>query len=437
MFMRFVWKDQYDLKKVLAWIVRQLSCLKTFATNKVSIIHDNSNSNKRMLVKSEENLGDILFRRTNIFNSKNFDLWWYVLETLIQSILTKQLIDSDLKCNEVQIIQSEQKFLIHSVTIKQTFFKNLLEKFETHSYVIKVLAHVNEFINNLKLIPKTVGRLTFTELLRARFHLFGDCKNRHNVKSKSTMKSHELPSNHKLSSLSPFVDKETNLIMVGGRLRHVGISEARKHSFILPYKDVVARKSFIVHHEILVHCGPTLLLPQPKLQGQILSKSVMNCSVDFVEPIKTKLHEAVHIEAVPSFKSEGFIAALRQFVARRVQHMLQYFWKLWLSDYCSDLQKRYKWRKEYENSKVNNLVIKDDNLNPTKWKARRVSELSPDGSRIVIVKLLVNEETRKLHLLKCMQWWLVMFIEKCVERRRENYHSTPDMAMTHLFKISG
>lgn len=73
-----------------------------------------------------------------------------------------------------------------------------------------------------------------------------------------------------------------------------------------------------------------------------------------------------------------------------VQKMVQQFWKRWSSDYLHGLQIRGKWNRMQPEIKIDDIVlIKDENLPPTKWALARVTEKHPgsDGAtRVVTVK---------------------------------------------------
>lgn len=68
----------------------------------------------------------------------------------------------------------------------------------------------------------------------------------------------------------------------------------------------------------------------------------------------------------------------------QIQKMSQVFWKSWQNDYLHELQQRPKWRKEYENLRVGDLVIvRDENTPPTMWKMARIVEVLPGRDGLV------------------------------------------------------
>lgn len=63
---------------------------------------------------------------------------------------------------------------------------------------------------------------------------------------------------------------------------------------------------------------------------------------------------------------------------------LECFWKSWSNEYLTTLQQRKKWRKEKEHFKIGQIVlVKDDNLPPSKWAMGRVTKLILGKDKLV------------------------------------------------------
>lgn len=75
---------------------------------------------------------------------------------------------------------------------------------------------------------------------------------------------------------------------------------------------------------------------------------------------------------------------------RKLQGIYQEFWKHWNAEYLTRLQQRPKWKKEIKNVEPGNLVlIRDEQLPPSKWLLGRIMETQPgrDGfTRVVTIK---------------------------------------------------
>lgn len=76
----------------------------------------------------------------------------------------------------------------------------------------------------------------------------------YSMEAKSLKKHGKLPSNHRLASLSPFMDS-SGIIRVGGRLKHSDFPSDVKHPILLPRKHQIS-KSILEHcHRLIQHQG--------------------------------------------------------------------------------------------------------------------------------------------------------------------------------------
>jgi len=95
------------------------------------------------------------------------------------------------------------------------------------------------------------------------------------------------------------------------------------------------------------------------------------------------------LDAVPE-KSYLEITESRLTRWQAIQKMHERFWTLWSSEYLNHLQQRVKWKTIQNNLHLNDMVLmRNNNLPPTKWALARVIELQPgkDGLvRVVRVK---------------------------------------------------
>lgn len=87
---------------------------------------------------------------------------------------------------------------------------------------------------------------------------------------------------------------------------------------------------------------------------------------------------------------------------QQVQHMLQHFWQRWSNEYFHQLYQRTKWATVEPNLQVGNMVlIKEDNLPPTKWKLGRIIEVrtGPDG-HVRVAKVRSSNTTMDRPIVK-------------------------------------
>ena len=89
-----------------------------------------------------------------------------------------------------------------------------------------------------------------------------------------------------------------------------------------------------------------------------------------------------------------------------VTQRMQNFWKRWSEEYLNTLQQRTKWKKEKNEVLVNDIVIvKEDNMPPTRWPLGLITEVhpGPDGIvRVVTVRMRVGnlDNTSKQQAIK-------------------------------------
>ncbi|CAK1594516.1 unnamed protein product [Parnassius mnemosyne] len=89
-----------------------------------------------------------------------------------------------------------------------------------------------------------------------------------------------------------------------------------------------------------------------------------------------------------------------------VQRMLQSFWKRWSQEYLSKLMNRYKWASQVPEPNVGDVVlIKEDDLPPSRWLLGRVIEKHPGDDNVTRVVTLrtktsvIKRPTSKLCIL--------------------------------------
>ena len=71
---------------------------------------------------------------------------------------------------------------------------------------------------------------------------------------------------------------------------------------------------------------------------------------------------------------------------KKLQQMVQRFWRSWSNDYLNTLQQRSKWRQNVNNIKIGTLVLlKEDNVPPMNWQLARVIGVHPGQDNLVRV----------------------------------------------------
>lgn len=74
---------------------------------------------------------------------------------------------------------------------------------------------------------------------------------------------------------------------------------------------------------------------------------------------------------------------------QRLQQMQQNLWERWDKEYIAELQQRSKWRSSFPNLPPNTFVlVKEDNLSPSKWKLERIEQIHVGADSIARVASL-------------------------------------------------
>ncbi|XP_043279309.1 uncharacterized protein [Venturia canescens] len=159
---------------------------------------------------------------------------------------------------------------------------------------------------------------------------------------KELKKGRSLPHSHKLKGLAPFVD-DSGLLRVGGRLKNAPIPYSQKHPILIPKGHHITTLLIRNEHRTNYHAGAQTTLYALRRQYWLIDtrnqvrKAVKQCTtcVRAAPPVsdyvmgdlpKSRVWVAVfvclvvktvHLEVVSDLTTEGFIAVLKRFVARR------------------------------------------------------------------------------------------------------------------------
>ena len=248
-----------------------------------------------------------------------------------------------------------------------------------YPHLVAIAAWCLRFVERLKegrpSPDNRTKRLTGTERRQAEQWLLREAQKRSFMKGINLLKKKKLVGrDSRLRMLNPHLD-ENDLLRVGGRLTNSARPTTISQPIITDSKDVLMENYYHYLHQLLCHCGPTLLLAysgsklhiigarrlsrrvcskcvtcrrtKPKTQKQFMaelpaprvnaSPPFTNCGMDFAGPFTIKLGrvrqpvlidawicvfvclatKAVHLEVVSEESTTAFEAALQRFIARR------------------------------------------------------------------------------------------------------------------------
>ncbi|XP_055840968.1 uncharacterized protein LOC129908493 [Episyrphus balteatus] len=231
-----------------------------------------------------------------------------------------------------------------------------------------------ELLNKLAEIKLWSGPLTVAEINNAKKAILKKMQqNKFKEEFKILRNGAELPKHNQFNSLTPFLDEE-GLIRVGGRLEASSLPYDAKHPILIPHDHPFSKLLLASIHEDNNHVGPQTLLSIARqsvwpVKGKMLARSIfhkcvqcaraspklltqqignlpthriqparpfINTGVDFCGPVSTHYKirgkkpqksyiaifccfstKACHLELVTDLTAQGFIGALKRFMAKR------------------------------------------------------------------------------------------------------------------------
>jgi len=352
-----------DSSVVLHWLKTSPHLLKTFVGNLVSEIQELTNAGEWRHVRSEDNPADAISRDQLPRAFARNQTWLTGPRWLVND--TSEWPTEFMKPCEIPEMRKD--------TCLPTFTTSefeLLTKFSSYSKLLRITAYCLRF----RRIIKPTKSLSAKEINEAEIRILKLVQNdKFSVESKALQIGGSLKRS-RIANLSPFLD-ENQVIRVGGRLQKAQMSFTQKHPILLPSQhhvtDCIIREIHQKHHHTGIQTTLYILrqrfwLLDGRNQVRKIIRACARCSrfkadsavykmgnlpsvrvreaipftntgIDFCGPFfvkekkfrnraRVKIYvcvfvcmsiKAVHLEIVSDLTTDGFIAALRRFVARR------------------------------------------------------------------------------------------------------------------------
>ncbi|XP_011700862.1 PREDICTED: uncharacterized protein LOC105457721 [Wasmannia auropunctata] len=355
----FFWCDS---TVVLHWLNTSPHLLNSFVANRVAEIQKLTTSCEWRHVKSEDNPADALSRgqlpRAFIRNL----MWFAGPAWLCQggSEWPKEFVRTS------EVLELRKNVCLAATSGDPGMF----DGYSSYSKTLRIVAYCLRFRHP----NKRVGPLCAKEIDEAETRILKIVQNAQFPSEIKGLTNENPTIKGKIANLSPFIDSD-GLIRVGGRIQKSELAFSRKHPILLPSRHNLTDRIIHETHERHHHAGiqTTLYILRQKywlIDGRNQVRKIVracvkcfrfdasaveykmgslpaarvreavpftNTGVDFCGPffIKEKKHrnrarvkvyvcvfvcmaiKAVHLEIVSDLSSDGFLAALRRFVARR------------------------------------------------------------------------------------------------------------------------
>lgn len=353
-----------DSTIVLHWLRKSPRALQPFESNRVSKIQQINSAAKWRHVRTEQNPADALSRGQLPSEFLRNDSWFTGPDWLRES---EETWPNEPECL-VQDLPGLRKGICLFVDAGTS---ELFAKFSSYPKLIRIIAYC------LRMLKKNThrGPLNIQEIADAEIRVLKLIQaSYYTTEIKLIAESRKL-NNSRLATLSPYIDENDGLLRVGGRIDRADIPHPQKHPIILPsgnhvtnliiqdlhsktYHSGIQSTLHSLRHKfwlldgrtqvrkVIKRCVPCYRfkaipvqykmgdLPKARLEG---GRAFENTGVDFCGPLLIKEKKfrnkgrvkayvcvfvcmavkAVHLEVVSDLSTEGFLAALRRFVARR------------------------------------------------------------------------------------------------------------------------
>ncbi|GFQ89636.1 integrase catalytic domain-containing protein [Trichonephila clavata] len=247
-----------DSTIVLSWIGSHASRWKTFVANRVAKIQTLSSATQWHHISGSANPADLATR--GVSSSTLLTSIWLCGPKFLHETFPFQTDSSVPTLNDA--VPEERYCTLQSIIVPNHLpdGNDLLHKFSSLSKLKRVISFCLRFVNNCKNSKdKTNGFLKTNELNNAMYLLIKLVQTiEFNNEINALKRNQPLSCRSKILSLNPFLD-HSNILRVGGRLRHANLAYGHKHPILLPKRHIPTDLIIRHYHEILLHAGTQLV----------------------------------------------------------------------------------------------------------------------------------------------------------------------------------
>lgn len=249
----FLWADS---SVVLSWIKMQANTLKTFVSNRVAEIQENTSFAHWRHVRSKDNPADLLSRGTEAEKIIGHNLWWQGPSWLLEACENWP----NPPITGTNLTEQRKRTVLAHIACVQSYFSDIFIRFSNLLRLKRSIAYVLRFVRMCRTKTKIVGFLSAQEIENACHLILKHFQAETFAREIKQLSSDKLSDkSSKISNLNPFLD-EQKILRVGGRIQNSEFSYNKRHLVVLSSDHHVTKLIFQHFHIELMHAGPQLLL---------------------------------------------------------------------------------------------------------------------------------------------------------------------------------
>jgi hypothetical protein len=261
---------------------------KTFVANRVSQIQSLTDPKEWCHVPSEQNPADILSRGRTLHQLNQLSLWWHGPQFLNgpeHFSIKNKWNPISVENSTIPEIKPSCCLLVNAADIDNSLF----ERFSSFSKLVRVVAYILRFVNNIRTGKRNMSRhLSCEELKQAHNCIIKVTQKQAFREDIHFLEKHgKVPQNSKLISLSPFID-DTGLLRVGGRLKNAPLKYDQKHPLLLPKNHSVTNLLIESIHKQQLHGGCQTTIAALRRQYWIFR--LIMVTIGYLPILKRKRH---------------------------------------------------------------------------------------------------------------------------------------------------
>lgn len=367
-----------DSTIVLSWLKKESRDLKTFVSNRVSIIQSSTSIDQWHHVTSKENPADLISRGINPIKLQQCNMWWLGPHFLQLPEVVECSVNSDAE-NEKLFLQELKTPLTDQLCtlVNSSVSLDIINNCSSYIKLLRIIAWCKRFVNNVKNPSnRQTGNLSSSEIFQSLLCIVRVIQETAFEKEiKCLKREKDIDSRSPIFNLCPFLDQD-KILRVGGRLKNSNLCNLQKQPMLIPTNHPFTFNVINYFHVLYFHAGAEATLAHLRTKFRIIAarnivrRILFNCikckrirstpmqqvmadlpasrvtidkvfnrtGLDFCGPfqIKTFLNrsksqvrkvfvcvficfvkKAVHFEIVNDLTSAAFLAALKRFVSRR------------------------------------------------------------------------------------------------------------------------